>query len=343
MDEKITNAEINSLLKSVSSVVDETSANGFSPDENKKVVNLLTTCYESVSSALSVLLSKDVTFNGQTLNVMNSNSLEELEFGKFITAEVPFGGELIGKSFLLLETPVCSAASDLLLGGEGKKDREINAEIQDTMKEIFNQILGTLETALSSSLGFNARFQKDNINLSAGAFNAKEIKELTQWVMFLLYVEIPKIVKGKFIHIIPRNAVTKFFEALDEAEPEEDVKVAASESFQDDDTETGLISEQEPTFKPKNKYDQSKIDMILDIELPISVRLGEADITIHDVLQLCPGSIIELDRSVEESVDVIVNNKLIAKGEVVVVDSYFALKITEIKSHAERIKSLGKD
>ncbi|MBU1627311.1 flagellar motor switch protein FliN, partial [bacterium] len=92
-----------------------------------------------------------------------------------------------------------------------------------------------------------------------------------------------------------------------------------------------------------DRAEPTNIDLILDIELPLIVRLGEAEITVHDVLQLCPGSVIELNKSLDDPVDVIVNNKLVAKGEVVVVDSYFALKITEIKSHAERIKSLGKE
>ncbi len=87
--------------------------------------------------------------------------------------------------------------------------------------------------------------------------------------------------------------------------------------------------------------DQNPMDLLYDVKLNLSVELGRASMMIKDVLQLGPGSIVELDKLSGEFVDIMVNGKLIAKGEVVVVDDYFGVRITEITSHNERIAKLS--
>lgn len=82
------------------------------------------------------------------------------------------------------------------------------------------------------------------------------------------------------------------------------------------------------------------LDVILDIELVATARLGRIEMPISEVLNLGPGSIIEVGRSVDEPVDLFVNNRLVARGDVVVVDEKFGLRITEIVSQKERIESL---
>lgn len=82
------------------------------------------------------------------------------------------------------------------------------------------------------------------------------------------------------------------------------------------------------------------IDMLLDVSLPIAIELGRTAMSIEDILNLGPGSIVELDKLAGEPVDLLVNDKLIAKGEVVVVDENFGIRITSMVSQQERIKSL---
>lgn len=82
------------------------------------------------------------------------------------------------------------------------------------------------------------------------------------------------------------------------------------------------------------------IELILDVPLGLTVELGRTEKAIRDILALGPGSLVELDRLAGESVDVMVNGKLIAKGEVVVVDENFGVRITEIVSRAERVRKL---
>ncbi|MPM94523.1 Flagellar motor switch protein FliN [bioreactor metagenome] len=87
---------------------------------------------------------------------------------------------------------------------------------------------------------------------------------------------------------------------------------------------------------PKN------IDLILDVPLEVSVELGRTKKNIRDILALSSGSLIELNKLAEEPVDIFINGKKIAYGEVVVIDENFGVKITGIVSGEERIKTLTK-
>ncbi len=83
------------------------------------------------------------------------------------------------------------------------------------------------------------------------------------------------------------------------------------------------------------------VDLIMDLPLEVVVELGHAKILINDLLQIGQGSVIELNKQVGEPLDVLVNGKLVARGEVVVVKDRFGVRITEILSTIERIKQLA--
>ena len=85
----------------------------------------------------------------------------------------------------------------------------------------------------------------------------------------------------------------------------------------------------------------ANIDLIVDIPVRITVELGRTRKTIGEVLALGPGSVVELNKMAGEPVDVLVNGKLIARGEVVVIDESFGIRVTEVVSRAERIRSMG--
>jgi len=86
------------------------------------------------------------------------------------------------------------------------------------------------------------------------------------------------------------------------------------------------------------KYD---MDLILDIPLDVSVELGRTKILVNELLQLGQGSIIELTKPVGEPLDIYINNKLIAKGEVVVLDDKFGIRVADIVNPVDRVKFLG--
>lgn len=82
------------------------------------------------------------------------------------------------------------------------------------------------------------------------------------------------------------------------------------------------------------------LDLLLDVEIPVSVEVGRAQMSLDDVLRLVPGSVISLDKKAEEPVDLRVNGKLVARGEVVLVDDSYGLRITQVVDAAGRLESL---
>jgi flagellar motor switch protein FliN/FliY len=83
-----------------------------------------------------------------------------------------------------------------------------------------------------------------------------------------------------------------------------------------------------------------RIDMLLDLPLDVSVELGRRRMSIQELLSLGPGSVIELDKVAGEPLDILINDRLVARGEAVVVNDKFGVRITDIVSPQERIMRL---
>jgi flagellar motor switch protein FliN/FliY len=86
---------------------------------------------------------------------------------------------------------------------------------------------------------------------------------------------------------------------------------------------------------------QNGLDMLMDIKLPISVELGRTQMLVRDILEYGPGTVIELDKLAGDPVDILVNGRLVAQGEVVVVDDHFGVRVTILLSPADRVRSLA--
>jgi flagellar motor switch protein FliN/FliY len=89
--------------------------------------------------------------------------------------------------------------------------------------------------------------------------------------------------------------------------------------------------------------EEININAILDVPVTIAMEIGRTQISIRNLLQLNQGSVVELDRLAGEPLDVMVNGTLIAKGEVVVVNEKFGIRLTDVISPTERVKQLGHD
>ena len=85
----------------------------------------------------------------------------------------------------------------------------------------------------------------------------------------------------------------------------------------------------------------ANLDLILDIDLPLTVRFGETEMSLHSLIRLAPGSIIDLGRSPDDPVDILVNGRLVARGEVVVVSGNYGVRIVDVNSAADRLKTVA--
>ena len=87
--------------------------------------------------------------------------------------------------------------------------------------------------------------------------------------------------------------------------------------------------------------DNKKLERLLDVEMPVSVSIGRAQMALRDVIRLTTGSIVELSKNVSEPVDIVVNNCVVAKGDVVVIDGNFGIRIREVLSKEDRMRRFG--
>lgn len=99
--------------------------------------------------------------------------------------------------------------------------------------------------------------------------------------------------------------------------------------------------EVDPIEDKKSGNEDTNINLIMDLPLQVVVELGRTRMLINDLLQIGQGSVIELNKQVGEALNILVNGKLVARGEVVVVKDKFGVRITEVLSTIERIKQLG--
>jgi flagellar motor switch protein FliN/FliY len=82
------------------------------------------------------------------------------------------------------------------------------------------------------------------------------------------------------------------------------------------------------------------IDLLLDVELQVALRFGKREMSLGNILELSAGAVVELDQKILDPVELLVGSKVVAHGEVVVMDSHYALRVTEVLNPIERIESL---
>jgi flagellar motor switch protein FliN/FliY len=132
--------------------------------------------------------------------------------------------------------------------------------------------------------------------------------------------------------------------AADHEQPQTNVDPTDSSAGNPSPVEPGAADNKSHAFSPvKGQHgdsQQAKLDFILDIPLEITVELGRTKMLIHDLLKLGQGSVIELAKPAGETLEILANNRLIAKGDVVVMNDKYGIRLTEVISTIERLEKL---
>ena len=116
--------------------------------------------------------------------------------------------------------------------------------------------------------------------------------------------------------------------------------MSAIEGGAGDDGDDGGASASAPMTEEERKRDRN-LSMIMDIPLKVTVQLGQTRMVVSELLNLGQGSVIELTKLAGEPMEVLVNDKLVARGEAVVVNEKFGVRLTDIISQSERVEQLG--
>ena len=215
-----------------------------------------------------------------------------------------------GRMCFLLPPEFSTAVCDLMLGGEGESKQEVNDDDLDAIKEIISNVLGALSTTLEA--------QPDMENLK---FDILDVKFVTQKDDFSIYSYIVTF------NCKVKDAAGVCSVLFDDAF----LSIFQTENVTQNTTSTTVASEE-----VKN------LEMLMDIKLQLRVRIGSKIMLLKDVISMDIGSVVELDQLASEPLDILIEDKKIGEGEVVIVDGNFGIQITSIGSKAERLNTLKK-
>ena len=307
---------------------------------------------ESLQPAMSMILRQAATVVSTVLNRNADMSLKDLcmadtesvygSQGQFksdsLCVKVCFTSGIAGNIFLIITYKDTALLADLMMMGDGTAEYE--EDHKDALSELENQIMGAVSTAMGTEFG---------ISISCDQAETKIFKEgevpfnVENCVQANVNLKIEEF-EDTEINMIISSELAKSFHTHYAEVPTVSSENGGAEELVDASGSGELLNLDEDGNENTGAIYAStgnvNIDMLLDIPLNVTIELGRTRLSIRKILELGPGSIIELDRKASEPVDLLVSDKVVAKGEVVVVDEYFGIRIVSLISPEERIKHL---
>jgi flagellar motor switch protein FliN/FliY len=318
-------------------------------DLNQKIGS----CFaESMSSVFSMLTGREFAIKAQDGDTLDHTGVSVLHQAPVVYVKAHYTKGMTGIILFALPLKEGTMLVDLMLGGDGTPSAELAGDSRDALAETFNQIMGSANQALSDLAGETLSISNVEIFSSQGGDAASLEEILGSGPFYDLPLETVQETLSTLIHLlVPDLLVQQIKRKLGLGEPAAapaaPVMEAAPAPAPAAPTAPRAAAPAPPShaaptqiLRPGANVDTGNLDLLMDIELPLMVRMGQTEMQLGDLLKLTPGSILELNRAADAPVELLVNSKLIAKGEVVVVDGNFAFRITEIESTDTRIRSL---
>jgi flagellar motor switch protein FliN/FliY len=249
-----------------------------------------------------------------------------------------------------MSTKEVALLSDLMMMGDGSA--EYTEDHKDAITELLNQVMGACATSYGEHMG-------DTVTVGTAQVAELDLADppipLEATDMVLVNVSVAEFDDATVGVLVSEELSSQLMERFGEepggqqaSEGGEAVGLNAAEledlaSVTSDLGDGGDESGFGDMFSAQSSggsHPKENIEMLLDVELDVQIELGRADLSIKRILELASGSVVELDRMAGEPVDLLVNNKVVAKGEVVVVDENFGIRIVSLVSPEDRIRSL---
>jgi flagellar motor switch protein FliN len=293
---------------------------------------LISIFVENWTSVYNTILGRDVRITVDSVEKKEKRELDSLmeNFKSFVS--LSYGDDTSQNIVLGLRNKLVSIISNMMIGLDTFKD-EITADDKDAFEEAVNQMFSACQVPLKETLGLEMKFRDISFVESGDALTLLGDGKFKAWNCT---IDLQDVATERFILITPREFGEVEEEQVEEIAveaPAEKGRAQAHAAFTPSMTPQTGVSQ-------GSVFEGTNIELLLDVDLPITIRIGATEMRLIDIMRLGLGSIIELEKMVDDPVEVLVNDKLVAKGEVVVCDSNFAVRITEVESKAERIKSL---
>ncbi|CEP69560.1 Surface presentation of antigen (SpoA) [Moorella glycerini] len=332
----------------------------------------------SAATALSQILNKRVLITTPSIAIMTPAELLANFQVPYILVEVNFTEGLEGSNLLMIKVSDAAVIADLMMGGSGRDVQPELDEIKSSaVAEAMNQMIGSAATSMATIFQRNVKISPPRLTAvrfgnESYTFPWPEDQEIA---VVYFKMEIEDLIDSQIMQVMPVEvAKAEVAMLMNPQAPEagaalEDTPPAWETMPGNHTTDRAAVSVTmtatpaaekpgtgatfvppaapvPPAQSPNERRGQvygtpaRNIDLILDVPLDVEVILGTAMKRIRDILNLAPGAIVELDRLVEEPVQITVNGTPIARGEVVVVNENFGVRITHIMEPYERINHL---
>lgn len=337
--------------------------------------------FGSSATALSSLLNQKVEITTPTVSVVEKSRLKDEFPHPYAAIEVQYTEGFAGANLLVIHQNDAAIIADLMLGGSGVDiSPDGLGELQlSAVQEAMNQMMGSAATSMSTIFNKRVDISPPSIsllNLHEGE-GEETIPEQELLVKISFRLTVGDLIDSNIMQLIPLQFGKQLVTELMNPAPQEAApppiqqapvtKPAAAQAPPPPAEPPSMPARpsQEPVYMGQNAGRQASeakvetavfssfqspqlgdqearnLNMLFDIPLQVTVELGRTNRNVKDILELTSGSIIELDKLAGEPVDVLVNNRLIARGEVVVIEENFGVRITNIASPADRLKNLN--
>ncbi|AIZ60173.1 flagellar motor switch phosphatase FliY [Bacillus safensis] len=365
---KLSQDEIDALLKGGSNddIEPDTILSAMEQDAIGEIGNI---SFGSSATALSTLLNQKVEITTPTVTVIQKSKLNEEFPHPYVAIEVNYTEGFSASNLLVIQQTDAAVIADLMMGGDGTNADPSLSEIHlSAVQEAMNQMMGSAATSMSTVFNKKIDISPPRVEL----LDVKEgegtdripAEEMLVKVSFRL--TIGELIDSNIMQLYPitfaKDLIAELTVPAQEEEPVQEAQVSTPEP-QPAATQTQSAPAQqaappkrqakpaapvnvapvefEAFSEPQHTTSQlGNLDMLMDIPLSITVELGRTQRSVKEVLELSAGSIIELDKLAGEPVDILVNKRIVAKGEVVVIDENFGVRVTDILSQSERLSNL---
>ena len=316
----------------------------------KKPLSLIS---EQISTVLLTVLGKEISVSIVKLGPADAGKLTAQFGADSVLIRVDVFQKVTGSLYFAYSKKDVAVLADLMMMGDGSAPYE--EDHKDAIVELTNQILGAVTSTFGTTYEAQVNVSTpviEDFKADAAGLNPADC------VAVDLIMKVEDIREIKFAIIMPNSTASDLCELSGKSAGQAGTAAPAGgptsgeggDGAGFDFGDVGgapLQNFAQPSGKLANDRSAQfsstgnpQMDMLLDVTLQVAIELGRTEMSIKKILELGPGSIIELNRMAGEPVDLLVNDKVIAKGEVVVVDENFGIRIVKLISPEERLKNL---
>lgn len=352
-------AEPKSETKTASKAEPKSDEGNFADEEKDLIGEIGNISMGAAATALSQIINQSVNITTPVVSITTLAKLKSEFETPNIALEVQFVSGILGKNLMVMRIPDAGVIASLMMGGDGKVETKELSEIErSAVSEAMNQMMGSAATAMATMFQREVNISPPVVRIIEDVTSkiSDDIDEDKELVKILFKLKVPNLIDSYVMQLLPIETVKRIQSIMSHTE-EESPKPESKSRNTNDDNDYVLESKEAELARPKVEVHQAafqpletkamkqapkNIELIMDVKLEVSVVLGRTKKTIRDILNLGTGSLVELDKLSDEPVEVLVNGKVVAYGEVVVVDENFGVRITSIVDSSERVKSMAR-